>query len=73
MLLLASRTHSDDHLRVSAPTLTSPGNERHQDEQTSHRSKAATAGATAFHLENLLHGQPAAFLETHPRGLGVRT
>ena len=62
MLLLTNRTHIDDDLRVGAPTLTSPGNQQHQDEETSRRSKAATAGATAFHLENLLHRQPAAFL-----------
>ena len=73
MLLLTKRTNIDDDLRVSAPTLTSPGNERNQDEETSRRSKAAAGGATAFHLENLLHRQPAAFLETHARGLGVRT
>jgi len=28
MLLLTSRTHTDNDLRVSAPTLTSPGNQR---------------------------------------------
>ncbi len=55
MLLLTKRTNIDDDLRVSAPTLTSPGNERNQDEETSRRSKAAASGATAFHLENLLH------------------
>lgn len=55
MLLLTKRTNIDDDLRVSAPTLTSPGNERNQDQETSRRSKAAAGGATAFHLENLLH------------------
>src|SRR5256885_4974144 len=62
VLLLTNHTHIDDDLRVSAPPLTSTGNKRHKDEETSRRSKAATAGSTASHLENLLHRQPAAFL-----------